>query len=191
MPGDQEEDRVEAEVVADDGVDDVPGPAEIEGKRAGVEDVGEEAVEHRRPHDRVVLLHAHDVDGEGDHVGATGEGYAGDDVEADPEAPGILLRQVGYRPQALGEADDEDPQTQENDGHGDHVEGRQNLAPRPELGAEEAPQSTLFTDGSHLAHGLSPLVLSRMTDQSSSSDPDIWFSPYSSAGKPKSTSGTP
>ena len=73
------------------------GRPEIEQQGAGVEDVGEEPVQHRHPQDAVIFLHPHHEDDEADHVGAAGEGDAGDHVESDPESPRELLGEIGDR----------------------------------------------------------------------------------------------
>ena len=56
VPGHEEQHRTHAELVADDRVDDVPGPAQVQHQGAGVEHVGQEAVQHHRPDDGVVFL---------------------------------------------------------------------------------------------------------------------------------------
>jgi len=104
MPRDQEQHRVVAERVADDRVDHVPRPPEIEHQRARIEDVRQQPVEHGRPYDGMVLLQAHDVDGKRDHVRAARKGDAGDHVEADPKAPRVVLVQVRDRAETVDEA---------------------------------------------------------------------------------------
>jgi hypothetical protein len=117
-----------------------PRSAEIEDKRPGVEDVGQQAVEHRDADDGVVLLEIHHVDGEGDHVGATGEGDAGDHVEADPEPPRRLLGEIGHRAEPLGEAHHQDPEAEEDDRYRDDVERREQLSLGLHLGEQKAAQ---------------------------------------------------
>jgi hypothetical protein len=145
VPRNEEQHGAEPERVADDRVDDVPGAAEIQEQRAGVEDVRKQAIEHRDAHDGVVLLLSHDVDHERDHISASSERNAGDHVKADPESPWVLLREVGDGTQSLGEPDHQEDRTQQDDGDRDDVEDRELLSLGLDLGLQEGQQAPRLT----------------------------------------------
>ncbi len=148
MPGDQEQDRAYAEGVADDRVDDVPGPAEVQQQGSGVEYVGEKAIEHGHPYNRMVLPLPENVDHEGDHVGAAGKGDTRDHIEADPESPGVFLRKVGDRSQSLSKADRQQNDAEQNDQPRYHVKGRDDFSLRLQLLPDEATKIAQLAAGS-------------------------------------------
>ena len=81
------------------------GAPQVEQQAEDHQQVAQEGRQHRRPCDGPEALQVEDVDGGGDGESAGREGHADQQVEADPDAPGELIRQVGGRPESLAEAD--------------------------------------------------------------------------------------
>ncbi len=195
MPRDEEKDRADPERVTDDRIDDVPRPPQVEQKGAGVEDVGEEPVQDRHPHDGMVPLHPEDVDHEGDDVSASGERHAGDDVETFPEAPGDVLRQVGDRAQAPDVSNRQQNDGAEEDEGADHVERSQDLALRPQLAEHEPGEApdlacdAASSDACHFQRQPSPSAWSAALSSLPASSRDF-ASANSRGGTRVSTTGT-
>ncbi len=82
-------------------VPDVPGPAQVEQQRHHDQRVAEEGGQDGGPHDRLEPLEVEDVDHRGDHEAAGRQADAAEQVEADPEAPGEGVGEVGDRAQPL------------------------------------------------------------------------------------------
>ena len=116
-------------------------PAEIEEQRYGVERIGEETVQNHHSDNGFVLFQTQDVNEKGQDVGASRKGHAGDDVEADPEAPWKVLVEVGDGAQTVSEAVVEDHRRGRHDARGDHVEGREKLSLGTQLLEKEAPSA--------------------------------------------------
>ena len=89
------------------------------------EGIAEEGGQHGRTGRGVVLLHAHDVAGDGGEVAAGGQAHAAEQVEADPHAPGLVVVEVGNSAYALREADPGNDQADGQQGVVDDVSRRE------------------------------------------------------------------
>ena len=87
--------------------------------------VAEEAGQHGRPDDRVVLLEAEDVDRRRQREAAGRQRDAAHDVEADPDPPRVHLREVGGRADAEREPVDDERDADDEDQREDGVARRQ------------------------------------------------------------------
>jgi hypothetical protein len=122
-PGDFEHHGRPAERV-DDGHRQVPGAAEVRRQAQHGEEVAEEAGQQGRPDDRVVLFQAEDVDGRRQRVAAGRKRHAAEQIEADPDPPGVGLREVGGGAQAEDEAIGEQRDPDGHDEARDEIPGR-------------------------------------------------------------------
>ncbi len=119
-PLDEEGDQIEQDAQAhfeehrggaglhEDGIGQPPGPAHVVMQGEDHQGVAQEGGEDRRPHRGVITLQAEDVAGRRGGVAAGRQGHAAQQVEGDPDAPGVVVRQVGDRAEPLGEAQEGD-----------------------------------------------------------------------------------
>ncbi len=77
--------------------------------------IAQEGGEDGRPHRGMKALQTKDIAGRGRGVAAGGQSDAAEQVEADPDAPGVVIGKVGDRAEPLGEAQYGDHRTQEQD----------------------------------------------------------------------------
>ena len=132
MPGYQEEYRANPKIVPDNGIHNIPGFPQVQQKRPGIKNVGQETIEYGDPHNGLVFLHIQDIDHEGDHIGPSGKGYSGNHIKADPQAPGNFLSQIGNGSYTVHKTHDDKHNPQCNDGYRNDIKGSENFAMRPE-----------------------------------------------------------
>ncbi len=75
------------------------GPAQVDHEGDGHEQIAQEAGEDGRAGECLVLRAAEDEDQGGDGEAAGGQRHTGVDVHGDPQAPGVLIAEVGGRAQ--------------------------------------------------------------------------------------------
>ena len=91
-----------------DGVREPPGPADVVVQGKDDQGIAQEGGEDGGPDRGMIAFEAEDIAGGGGGVAAGGQSDAAEQIEADPDAPGVVIRQVGDPGQALGEAQDGD-----------------------------------------------------------------------------------
>jgi hypothetical protein len=83
-------------VVVEYGAGDVPVAADIHQQAQHHKGVPQHGGQQGRPDDRMVLVPVEDIgDGTGGES-AGGQGNAGSDIDADPDAPGVLVAEIGH-----------------------------------------------------------------------------------------------
>ena len=125
------------------GVPDAPGLAQVEEQPHHEHQIADEGRELGGPKQRLELFQVEDIDGRGHGEAAGGQGHPGEHVEADPQAPGVGVVQVGGGAQPKEEPDDGGDQTQHQDDIEDGVPGGQ-------LAFSRIPLFHLFNHGSVL-----------------------------------------
>ncbi len=92
-------------VPVDHHVPDALGMTQVNQQSDGHHDVAEEGGQHGRTKQGLKFLDAQDVHRAGHEEAAAADGHAGEQVEADPEAPGVGVAQVADGANAGGVAD--------------------------------------------------------------------------------------
>jgi hypothetical protein len=70
----------------------------------------------------MVALEPENVAGGGRDIPAGGQGDAAQKIETDPQPPGVVVVEIGYRSDPLGEAQNSQYKAYENDNAGYHIE---------------------------------------------------------------------
>ncbi len=83
-----------------DGIRQPPGTADVVMQGKDDQGIAQEGGEDGRPHRGMKALQTEDVAGRGGGVAAGGQSDAAQQVEADPDAPGVVIRKVGDRARA-------------------------------------------------------------------------------------------
>jgi hypothetical protein len=94
---DLEHDRVHVEVAWPEDMPEVPPAPQVESDRGTGQGIAEEAAEQGRTHQRMILALVEDVDQQRHAEAAAGQGRADEDVDHDPDAPGVAIVDVGRR----------------------------------------------------------------------------------------------
>ena len=135
----------------------LPEAAEVHGDRQDGEAVAEEAGQHRRADERVVLALVQDVDEQRYRVAAAAERRARDHVERDPDAPGVAVVQVAHRAEAGEEAPEHHHAAQGRDGQEDPIgAGQDGPAHLGVKGGRGAHGFTSSPDGLRFRHRTAP-----------------------------------
>ncbi len=92
----------------EDGIGQPPGPAHIVIQSEDHQGVAQEGGEDRRPDRGMITLQAEDVAGRRSGIAAGRQGHPAQQVEGDPDAPGVIVRQVGDGAETLAEAQEGD-----------------------------------------------------------------------------------
>jgi len=121
-----EQDRITLPV--EDGPPDVPVAPEVEAQGDGHPEVAQERGQDGRPEQRQVFLPAEDVHQGGGGEAAGGQRHAASDVEGDPDAPGVVVVQVGHGAEPEDQAGDaEGVADPHDDQQGDGTEREERL----------------------------------------------------------------
>ena len=110
-------------VLEDKHLPDGPGASDVDKHGNGHESVAQRSREQGGPGNGFVVVSAQYVGEEGGGETACSQGNAGSNVQADPDAPGVMVVKVGYGAQPVGVAEQQGDCRPEHEGEHDQGSG--------------------------------------------------------------------